>query len=240
MFGLTEWLDKTLYGDYGANWDDERLREAILRHLRSHMVVLDVGAGTGRVKQMNFRGVVKWVVGVDPDPRVSRNPFLDEAHVALADRLPFQNEQFDVVFSDNVLEHLDSPQNVLLEIARVLKPGGYFIAKTPNRFHYMTLVARVTPTWFHRLVNKLRGRPYADTFPTRYRINSVAAVRHFADECGLQVAAIKLLEGRPEYLRFNPLTYLFGWLYERTVNSTEWLEAFRVVLLIELQKPAQR
>jgi hypothetical protein len=100
----------------------------------------------------------------------------------------------------------------------------------------MTLVARFTPTAFHRYVNRVRGRPVEDTFPTRYRINSAAAIRHYAERSGLRVEAIRLIEGRPEYLRFNALAYLAGWLYERAVNSTELLARFRVVLLIELRK----
>jgi SAM-dependent methyltransferase len=185
---------------------------------------------------MNFRGLVSRVTGIDPDPRVRQNPFLDEAFEGFADHLPFASNSFDVVICDNVLEHLEHPWGLLREVGRVLKPGGVFFAKTPNRTHYMTLVARFTPTAFHRYVNRLRGRPVEDTFPTRYRINSAGAIRHYAERSGFRVQAIQLIEGRPEYLRFNALVYLAGWLYERAVNSTELLAPFRIVLLVELRK----
>jgi SAM-dependent methyltransferase len=188
---------------------------------------------------MNFRGAARKVVGVDPDPRVRDNPFLDEAHEGLADRLPFADSSFDLVFCDNVLEHIEDPDAVLRQVARVLKPSGRFVAKTPNRTHYITLIARLTPTWFHRFVNRLRGRPSVDTFPTRYRINSPAEVRRCAARCGLEVTSIELIEGRPEYLRFSAITYLFGWLYERAVNSSPLLAPFRVVMLVELKKPTR-
>jgi ubiquinone/menaquinone biosynthesis C-methylase UbiE len=236
MAGVIQWLDKKLYPDYSDNWDDQRLREAVLGRLRQNMVVLDLGAGTGRVTQMNFRGWAQRVVGIDPDPCVRDNPLLDEACQGVADRLPFPDGSFDLVFCDNVLEHLADPEAVLREVNRVLKLGGVFLAKTPNRTHYMTLIARLTPTVFHRYVNRLRGRPEADTFPTLYRMNSPSAIRYYARRSGFQVVSIEVLEGRPEYLRFNALTYLAGWLYERVVNSTEVLALFRIVLLFELRK----
>jgi SAM-dependent methyltransferase len=239
MSRLVRWLDHALYPRHTDNWDDERFREVILKHLRPDMAVLDLGAGAGLVKQMNFRGLARLVFGIDPDPRVRHNPFLDRAYEGFADRLPFSSQSFDLVFCDNVLEHLDDPESVLREVARVLKPGGTFLAKTPNRTHYMPLIASVTPTSFHRFINRVRGRGVADTFPTRYRINTPAAVRATAERCGLQVTSIELVEGRPEYLRFNALTYLLGWLYERTVNSIGFLQRFRILLLIELRAPTE-
>jgi SAM-dependent methyltransferase len=236
MPDLVRWLDHRLYSSYADNWDDQRLREAVLKHVRPETALLDLGAGAGRVKEMNFRGVARRVTGIDPDPRVRSNPFLDEALQGLADRLPFPDATFDIVVCDNVLEHLEDPERVLREIARVLNPGGLFLAKTPNRTHYMTFIARLTPTGFHRYVNRLRGRPAQETFPTLYRINSPSAIRRYAGRCGFRVEALQLVEGRPEYLRFNPLTYLLGWVYERVVNSTELLARFRIVLLVELRK----
>ena len=100
---------------------------------------------------------------------MTTNPFLDEGRVSDASEIPYDSHQFDIVFSDNVLEHLEQPLDVFSEVARVLKPGGIFLFKTPNKWHYMPTIARLTPHRFHQFVNKIRGRAEADTFPTRYR-----------------------------------------------------------------------
>ena len=42
-------------------------------------------------------------------------------------------------------------------------------------------------------------------------------------------------EGRPEYLRFNGLTYLIGFLYERTVNTLN-LNGLKVSLYVTMRK----
>jgi SAM-dependent methyltransferase len=157
--------------------------------------------------------------------------------VATAERLPFPDARFDLVFSDNVLEHLDEPVPVFREVFRVLRPGGLFLAKTPNRHHYVALLARLTPTSFHRWINRRRGRQSADTFPTRYRANSRGRIRELAAQVGFEIRAIELVEGRPEYLRLTAPTYALGCAYERIVNAVPALEPLRVLLIASLRKP---
>jgi SAM-dependent methyltransferase len=232
---IINWMDRNWYPGSSAYWDDEVLREEVLKLLDGGSL-LDLGAGAGILKNMNFRGIANKVTGVDLDPRVLENPYLDEAFNIGGESLPFPDESFDLVVSDNVLEHLEDPTQVFSEVQRVLRPGGYFIAKTPNKFHYMPFIARITPHWFHEWFNKLRGRVEVDTFPTLYRANCYKDINALAHKTGFQVSAIDYIEGRPEYLRFNPLTYIIGFVYERLVNSMQFLSGMRIVLIIKLQK----
>ena len=235
---LVRWLDRVFYSAYQNNWDDVAFRNVILAAIRPKHHVLDLGAGAGIVVQMNFRGRVARICGVDPDPRVESNPYLDEGKIGVGESIPYTDASFDVVFADNVLEHLDNPEAVFLEICRVLKPDGLFLAKTPNRWHYMPIIAQLTPHAFHQFVNRLRGRASTDTFPTRYMVNSPGAVRRYAALAGLQVEGIQLSEGRPEYLRMTFPTYLFGLIYERLVNAIPFLSRFRILLIARLRKIA--
>jgi SAM-dependent methyltransferase len=231
------WLDERLYPGVAGRWDDALLRARILELARPEHVVLDLGAGAGIVPHMDFRGRVRRVCGVDPDERVLHNPHLDEGRVGVGERVPWSDEHFDLVFADNVLEHLDEPAAVLCEVRRVLKPGGRFVAKTPNLWHYMPTIARLSPTSFHRFVNRLRGRASADTFPTRYRANTPSALARHARVAGLELERAERHEGRPEYLRLAAPTYVAGWMYERLVNAAPFLEPFRLVLIATLRKP---
>ncbi len=234
MSRMVERLDARWYPGIEKNWDDDLFRKRILAALSDDTVLLDVGAGAGIVEQMNFKGKAARVCGVDPDERVAENPFLDDARVGTAESLPYSTDTFDVVVSDNVLEHLADPEAVFREVARVLRPGGRFLFKTPNVFHYMPTIARLTPHAFHQFVNRLRGRESEDTFPTLYRANSAGRVKRLAERTGFEVAAIERIESRPEYLRLSAPTYFLGFLYERVVNSTRFLEALRVLLIGEL------
>lgn len=235
---LIEKLDGRWYPGYARNWDDTLFRDRILARLKPAYHVLDLGAGAGIVSQMDFRGKVARMYGVDLDPRVIENPMLDDAKVGSAEAIPYADGQFDLVFADNVLEHLHDPETAFREVRRVLKPGGTFLAKTPNKWHYMPLIARATPHSFHRFYNRLRGRDPGDTFPTLYRANSRGLLRRLAGQSGLELLDVALIEGRPEYLRMSAPSYFAGMTYERMVNSTEALAALRILIIVELRKPA--
>jgi SAM-dependent methyltransferase len=50
-------------------------------------------------------------------------------------RLPFDDEHFDVVVSTSVLEHARNPNEYLLEIRRVLRPGGVAMHLVPGKWY---------------------------------------------------------------------------------------------------------
>ena len=235
MSAFIKKLDGILYPNHARNWDDNLFRDRILSYV-SDKTVLDLGAGAGIVDAMNFKGVARKVCGVDLDHRVEANPMLDEGRVADASGIPYPDQVFDVVFADNVVEHLSDPLSVFREVHRVLKPGGVFLFKTPNKTHYMPIIARVTPHIFHQFVNRLRGRAEIDTFPTLYRANTINDVTRIGSLAGFEVLSMTRIEGRPEYLRITWPTYLLGAAYERVVNASESFAMFRILLIAELRK----
>ena len=53
-----------------------------------------------------------------------------------AEELPFKDESFDLIYSTNVLEHVQNPEKVLKESIRVLKTGGFLQFVIPNYFSF--------------------------------------------------------------------------------------------------------
>lgn len=234
---FVSWIDSRFYPAFNKNWDDEYFRRIILAEFDASLVVLDLGAGAGVVPQMNFSGLACQVCGVDPDPRVMQNSYLDDGRIGFGESIPWPDDTFDLIFSDNVLEHLMEPDKVFTEVSRVLKPGGVFLAKTPNKRHYVPLIARLTPLWFHKKIVSWRGRKGEDVFPTRYRANTAGDISRLARSAGLKLDNIAYIDGRPEYLRFTATTYLLGLLYERLVSNINILRLFRVVIIARVVKP---
>src|SRR3954463_7402853 len=120
--------------------EDRRLGEknaAIIAPLvRRGDRVLEVGCGRGHVlKSIQEAGCE--VFGIDPSSDMVE---LARAHgvpasVGTADALDFADRTIDLVFSQQVVEHLH-PEDVPLHLAeafRVLKPGGLLVVETPNR-----------------------------------------------------------------------------------------------------------
>jgi dolichol-phosphate mannosyltransferase len=97
-------------------------------------VVLDVGCGYGEF--LNHLHCARRIgIDLNPDSERLLAPGI-EFHAGEAADLSFlPDESVNVVFTSNVLEHLDGKPEVeklLKEARRVLKPGGHFIAMGPN------------------------------------------------------------------------------------------------------------
>jgi SAM-dependent methyltransferase len=228
-----ERLGKRFYPDFHPDVFGDVLKQKV----RSMDRVLEIGAGSGHGNQAHFelRGHVAFYAGIDPDPRVVENQYLDDARVGNAESIPFENESFDLVFHSFVAEHFQSPLPCNREIARVLKPGGRLIFLTPSRYFYATLAAQITPHSFHEfyISHFGSGRSSAEVFPTYYRLNSERSIRKQMRSSGLE-CEIQHISIPPGYLRFNTLAFLCGILFERTFEKT--FPALRARLLVDARK----
>src|SRR5687767_14325904 len=94
--------------------------------------VLDVGAGAGALSQ-RLADIGYAVTALDCDPKKwipqdIRFLQLDiDAGIAAS-----VSETFDAVCCLEVVEHVENPWNLLREIHKVVKPGGYLLLSTPN------------------------------------------------------------------------------------------------------------
>jgi SAM-dependent methyltransferase len=158
--------------------------------LRPEHRVLDFGAGRGRYAELDrgtlvdrlatLRGRCRELVGFDVDPVVFENPMLDRAFCApVGAPLPSSDGEFDMIVSWAVLEHIESPEFYARELDRILRPGGWFCAWTPNKWGLPAIAARSVPNSLHpRLLRWLGSdRTERDQFPTFYRMNTLRQLR---------------------------------------------------------------
>ncbi|HET6976527.1 MAG TPA: methyltransferase domain-containing protein [Pyrinomonadaceae bacterium] len=80
---------------------------------------------------------------------------------ACGESLPFADQSFDVVLCDNVVDHAESPKQIVAELARVLAPGGllYF---TVNIHHPVYAVAAGLHSSWRSIGVPYEVGPFAD------------------------------------------------------------------------------
>ncbi len=201
--------------------------------------VLNLGAGPISVATCRqVRESVGHLAGVDLDAAVLNNPDLDEARVTDGVHIPYDDNVFDAVYSDWTMEHVEQPEALLREINRVLKPGCSYWLRTTNLRHYVTLAAAATPHSFHVWLLRVigAGPKGHDPWPTYYRANTPGRIRRLLHKAGFESCELMLVETNPTYLMFSRLAFLLGLLYERIVNSVDWLSAFRFLVIAKATK----
>jgi len=241
MIPSVQRLKERLY-DPAKGWRDgtSRYLSLVSRYVGKDSRVLDIGAGDGAGFAHPLRGQVKELVGLDPDEAVLTNKAVDRGIVGKAERIPLADSIFEAAVSSFALEHIQDPAATAREVHRILRPGGVFIFRTPNLWHYVTLISRLTPQWFHRLVaNRVRDIREAvhEPYPTVYRCNTRRKIRRIFTKAGFVVEELETIEAEPSYLQFLRVVFLLGVAYERLVNATELLSPFRVTILGVLRKP---
>jgi SAM-dependent methyltransferase len=152
--------------------------------------LLDFGAGRGaahsddmvlyRRSLQCFKGKVREVIGVDVDPAVITNPSLDRCIVLDPHGpIPLPDKSVDIVIADNAFEHVEDEKLVASELNRILRPGGWICARTPNRYGYIAFANRLIPRFIRIFVLHFvqPSRREEDVFPAFYRLNTVRALR---------------------------------------------------------------
>jgi SAM-dependent methyltransferase len=215
------------------------LEREIENHLAPHHVFLDAGCGRSAEVLARFRGKASCLVGID---LVDFNPGIANGDLKLM-KGDLTNIQLgagcvDLVSSRSVLEHLSYPLRVYQEMFRILKPGGHFIALTPNLWDYASLLSKLIPNRLHPwIVRMTEGRDEKDTFPAYYRSNTSRSIHRLARQSGFDVVSLKYLGQYPSYFRFNRALFLVAAAYEKLISRYEFLKYFRGWLLAVLRKP---
>lgn len=194
--------------------------------IASGMTVLDFGAGRGAALQddrcryrrelRQLRGKVGKVIGLDVDPIVTTNPGLDESHVMVAaEPLPLADASVDLIISDYVLEHIPDAEATASELARVLKPGGWLCARTPNRWGYMALAASLIPERLHtRVLARVQpNRKTEDVFLAFYRMNDRRSLRRLFPEDRF-IDASYTFSAEPAYVPDRPILWRLALMFE--------------------------
>lgn len=133
MLDVYKYLEPALPEDHCRQ---SRATDLVSEHFKTNPApssILDLGCGIGSSIDF-FRKVIptaKWVgVDIEASPEVAARQRADEEfHTYDGMNLPFDDNSFDLIYSNQVLEHVRYPDKVLAEVSRVLSPTGSFIGQ---------------------------------------------------------------------------------------------------------------
>jgi SAM-dependent methyltransferase len=113
----------------------QRVVEICRRYGVATRTLLEVGAGFGTFcEEMRGLGVFERLIAVEPTPSLAescRRRGIDVIEKPI-EQVTLEPGKVDVVASFEVIEHLFCPRDYLEQCARLLQPGGMFIATCPN------------------------------------------------------------------------------------------------------------
>ena len=221
---LNAWRKRTPLNPYWLDWRNlRRSVESLVPHATG--MLLDVGVSEGPYRAL-FEPHVEHYVGLEYPPSIlDKQPELWEmlARVKVlvqvfgdGAHLPVRDGSVDTVLSTEVLEHVPDPQALVVEMARVLRPGGKLLLTVPfiQPLHEL-------PSDFYRF--------------------TPSSLRLFVESAGLEVESI---EPRGNFATANG-AMLSQWLL-RSIGATRRqsdgsviLSVWRSVLLLPLTATIQ-
>ncbi len=122
-------LTKTIRGSFP--WTN-KLQQAV-NTLNDGDLILDLGCGKkGSLRRLEVKRELK-IYGVDAYDPADKDIFFDFKRLDISkEKLPFDDNFFDFIIINHVLEHIINPHDVMMEINRVLKKGGRLYMETPS------------------------------------------------------------------------------------------------------------
>jgi SAM-dependent methyltransferase len=121
----------------------EQILPLVEQNIAPRSTVLDIGTGEGQIARLLTANLGCSVTGIDPSPVQIREAEARGGGVSYligsADDLPVPSGSFDSAVACLVFEHIPHMDAALIEVARILKPGGTFLfllnhplIQTPN------------------------------------------------------------------------------------------------------------
>lgn len=158
-------------GDDGFQRELARRAVGSLGRSVSGDVVLDLGCGPGHaVRELQRAGAAAVACDRHVEEILADGAKPTRALVADGRRLPFTEHSFDGVFCSNVLEHTPEPFEIIHEIERVLRPGGWVYLSWTNWLspwggHAIAPLHYLGPRRGLRAYRRLFGEPTGKNLP---------------------------------------------------------------------------
>jgi ubiquinone/menaquinone biosynthesis C-methylase UbiE len=186
--------------------------------------------------ERNMTRVARFAVGCDLGcDALQKHRSLDARVCCTLDELPFSDSSFNLVTMNNVVEHLEKPEAVFRELARILEPEGKIVIHTPNARSWLLRLVRVGRRLFPeavvlRFIRFLEFREPEDVFPTHYRANTRKQLSDALRSAGFEEEQTLLVQAT-HIFRFAAPLVIVEMLFNRALFGLGWRELGGAVML---------
>ena len=214
-------------------------RDFVTRHLTHDSILVEVGSADApfdHLPNLGLRRRVSMDVDIPALGRAERERKMEGGSLIAADghHMPIREESIDGIVAVFVLEHLRYPRRFLREAWRVLRPGGFLFAVTPNVANPMFLPVLLIPVRLReRLLRMVGGHP-EHRYLTYLRANTARRLDALASQTGFEVARVAFLWEDHYILKLPAGEMILGAL-DRWGSGTD-LQGFAGRLYVLLKK----
>lgn len=180
--------------------------------------ILNIGAGKSLSieNQLNEQGCSFVCDRVDIENHQIESQFIGNCYQCSIEYMrPVKSSDYDVAFSNYVLEHVQNLNTAACEIHRILEPDGIFVASVPNPTALEVLAARLTPLWLHKVV---RG---VESWETYYAYSSINALSHIFQDVGFDTIGVKYWSFFEGYMERFVILNKLAHLYDKILNTLQ-------------------
>lgn len=185
-------------GDLIKSWDVLETLRFLEANIARDAPVVDLGAYASEILLVLDTAGFSDLTGVDLNPKLGTMPAADRIRYVVADFMAtgLAASHYAAITSISVIEHGYDPERLFAEVARLLRPGGWFVAS----FDYWPDKIDTTGTRFFDMDWLIFSRGDVET------LLGIAA-RH-----GLHPVGAMETEGRDKAIEHGGYAYTFGWL----------------------------
>lgn len=193
---------------------DVFVKTRIVPDLRKDDLLLDAGAGSFRYRDLLSKARYE---SCDFEDVFDKNVKGKHTFTCNLESIPKDDETYDVIVNTQVLEHVEHPEKVVKELARVLKKGGRLYLTTPQISH-------------------VHGAPYNFFFFTRFGLKSLfekagLEVVYIQPRGGLFMALGKIFNTMPSYLYYQ---FAYNGFKKRIDFKPQQRGLLRVIFLLPI------
>ncbi|MBI5961594.1 MAG: class I SAM-dependent methyltransferase [Chloroflexi bacterium] len=199
-------------------------------------VFLEAGCGVGAYSSQVRRRFSLSVEAFDVEFERVKAASEDTPHalVAAAEALPYCSNRFDIILSNEVIEHVLDDRRAAAEMVRVLKPGGRIVLFCPNRWYPVEQHGHYWKGEYHfgntPLINYLPDR-WRNQLAPHVRVYTARGIRRLFDDL-----PVKIIHHTRIFGGYDNIVYRFPRLGRWMRNTLYVLERtpFRVLGLSHL------